>query len=141
MKLLNRAGSAMQRGQEQRRYLEPLFHTFDQEEIRTFIYNLIKELHQFKIATFVGVPCSFNKVEVRYNLIHEAERIYHRDRITAEQEEKSYEHIDIELKLIRADLRAVGPNNKNISTSVIWLHAGRKSAIIAEKLVKIMEKI
>ena len=116
-----------------------VFHAFNQQEIRTFIYDLIQELHQFKISAFVGAPSLFNEIKARFNLIHEAKKIYQRDQITAEQEGRSYEHIDIELKLIRSDLRAVGPINKKISTSVVWLRTGRKSAIIAEKLVKRME--
>ena len=45
----------------------------------------------------------------------------------------------MELKLIRSDVKATGGNNKTVKASVVWIHAGQKTAIIAEKLVKKLE--
>ena len=71
--------------------------------------------------------------------MRKARDIYNRERQQAEEQGEDYATIDIELKLVRSNIKAVNEANKETEAHGIWIHAGRKCAILAEKLVMEME--
>lgn len=101
----------------------------------------MQEIHQFKIGAFIGISSEFNEVDARKDIMKDALEIYNRERAAALAKNEEYSDFPVELKLIRSDLQAVDMQGQTSSVSVAWLHAGKKSAIIAEKLVQQYEAI
>ena len=83
------AGHAMNRGEEQRRYLRPVFEACNLIQKRTFLHDPIQEIHQFKVGALVGMPIDFNKVEARKDLLEGAREIYEKEKKTPRQQEGS----------------------------------------------------
>ena len=141
VKVALRSSMAMNRGREQRNYLSPIFELYNRRDIAFVAYDPVQEIHQFKIGAFIGISSEFNEVDARKDIMRDALEIYERERAEALAKKEEYSDFPVELKLIRSDLQAVDMKGQTSAVSVAWLHAGKKSAIIAEKLIQKYESI
>ena len=141
VKIAIRSTRAMNRGTEQRNYLTPIFENYNRPNNRFIAYDPVQEIHQFKIGAFIGISSEFNEVDARKDIMSDALKIYDEEREKARAKKQPYSEFPVELKLIRSDLQAIDGNGQSSSVSVAWLHAGKKSAIIAEKLIQQYEEL
>ena len=69
-----------------------------------------------------------------------ATTIYDKEKLEYKERGDEYEKIDIEMKLVRSNIYATNAQGKKTYASGIWIHAGKRSAILAEKVVKQLEQ-
>ena len=100
VKVAVRSSQAMKRGYEQRTYLAPIFHKFNNNGYRFAAFDPVQEINQFKIGALVGITPDFNEVDARMDLMKDAVRLYETERKEAKERGDEYEDIQIELKLI-----------------------------------------
>ena len=97
---------------EQKKYLWPIYDQFNITKQQSFIYDECQEIYQHQIAVLIQQPSVFNERKATFDLMCKAREIYQREKQQAEEQGEEYATINIEIKLVRSNIKGVNIVNK-----------------------------